>query len=84
MIIEDTIIDFLVPISFFLTFIIALFLILFPFLAVKFIFKRKFNWWIIILCLMVAFGIYQAEVWAWWKFWEWGLAKIGEGFLSTF
>jgi ABC-type amino acid transport system permease subunit len=55
-----------------------------PFLIVKFVLKRKFNWWIIILCLTVAFGIYQAEVWAWWKFWEWGLAKIGEGFLSTF
>ena len=55
-----------------------------PFLIVKFVLKRRFNWWIIISCLVIVFGIYRAEVWAWWKFWEWGLAKIGEGFLSTF
>ena len=80
----DSIIDISVPVIFFIAFIIALVFLLSPFLIIKYAIKRKFNWWIIILCFITSFGIYQAEVWAWWKYWEWAFEKIGEGLLHTF
>jgi len=49
-----------------------------PFLFVKFILKKKLKWWVIILCLIASYFIFQLEIWAWWRFWEWGFEKIGE------
>jgi len=64
--------------------ILGIIFLILPFLFVKFILKKKLNWWIIILCLIASYIIFQIEIWVWWKFWEYVLEKMGEAFLNTF
>jgi len=59
-------------------FLIGIFFLIVPFLLIKYVLKRKFNWWTIILCLIASYIIFQIEVWVWWKFWEYIFIKLGE------
>ena len=61
-----------------LSFLLGFLFLFSPFLFVKFILKKKLKWWVIILCLIASYFIFQLEIWAWWRFWEWGFEKIGE------
>jgi phosphoglycerol transferase MdoB-like AlkP superfamily enzyme len=65
-------------------FIVGILLLVSPFLVVRLILKKKFNWWIIIICLIISFCIFYLENIIKFKLIEYAFIKFSEGLLHTF